>query len=114
MRRQWLILGAVFACTFAASYVLAMVGESSSAGNSPVTIAVLALIGAGVTTLVVGCAPWIGRTMGGSQRSRRVRNASDAHVYGAAYAAGGSSAPVDCSGGAGSFSGGADCGGGTF
>jgi len=73
MRRRWLILGAVFASTFAASYVLAMVGEPSSAGSSPVATAMLALIGAGATTLGVGCAPWIGRVLFAGQRSRRAQ-----------------------------------------
>jgi hypothetical protein len=98
MRRRWLLLGAVFASTFAAVYALWMATGA-------------ALVVAALVTLVVGLA-W--RDIGAGRRARDREYVAD-HAYygaaiGAAYVADSYTSPADCSGGAGGFGG--DCGAG--
>jgi hypothetical protein len=114
MRRRSLILGAVFASAFAASYLLAATGQLPAEWGGPSTALWTGLLGAALLTIGIGLNWWFWRMLMMVARTRpgRPRDASDAHYYAAVGAASVSSysAPPDCSGGASSYGG--DCGSG--
>jgi hypothetical protein len=115
MGRRSLVLMAVFAGTFAASYLLAAAGQLPADWGGPETALATGLELAVLLTIGVVLNWWFWRILMSAARTRTrgSRAASDAHCYsaiGAASMMGGHSSPVDCSGGAGSFGG--DCGAG--
>jgi protein-S-isoprenylcysteine O-methyltransferase Ste14 len=118
MRRRSLILGAVFAGAFAASYLLAASGQLPPEWGDPGAPLWSGLLGAVLLTIGIGLNWWFWRMLMTAARprswpqARRSRDASDAHYYAAVGAASMSSysSPADCSGGASSYGG--DCGSG--
>jgi len=94
MARRWLILGLVFAGTFAATYLLAVTGQLSATPGTPLDSAGTALKAAAMLTLIAGYASWGWRVIRAGSRSTGTSYAPTFPYFGASggtYPQGGSS-----------------------